>query len=401
MKNVPKKFIFHKAIPLVFVCFGLIGCQPGSAQNGAQLNEPTLVPTAAVPSATSTNQPTSQPTHTPTNQPTPRPTHTPTTVPTATEQPTEIPPTFTAVPSPTATHTPAPTVAAGEPCPDPAPLKPDYQRYFLSPRPWPQPDFANQQPHFWLAKPLPGGGRLLINKTYPYGFDGNGRYLLHNGVDSAEALGTPILAVADGTVIVAQSDQNALFGWRCNWYGELVVILLDQTWQNQPMFALYGHVLNINVEVGDRVAMGDQVAEVGFGGAALVPHLHFELRIGENNFDSTRNPMLWIPPGPTRGVIVGRLLDPEGRPWQGATVTLVGPDGESEFINTYTYLDDPRSLINPDEWYAENFVFADVRPGEYTVDIRLQDVTYRDQVNVIGGELTFLEIITEPFKSGD
>lgn len=374
----------------------LIGCQPAAIQSLPQVSEPTLVPTAAFLTNTPTQTATLLPTRTPTRTTVPTLTQTRRPTRTVTSAPTPI---QTAVPSATATMTPSPENHEANGCPEPAPLKPDYTHYFLSPKLWPTPDRSNLDSHFWLGKPLPGGGRLLINQTYPYGFDGDGRYLLHNGIDAAEKLGTPVLAVADGTVIVAQSDENQLFGWRCDWYGQLVILQLDQTWQGQPMFALYGHVLNIAVEVGQRVALGEQVAEVGFGGAALVPHLHFELRIGENEFDATRNPLLWISPGSTRGVIVGRLTDPEGRPWQGVVITLIGPDGEANFINSYTYLDDPGHLINPDEWYAENFVFSDILPGEYTVFVKLQGIEYRVPIEVRAGEMSFVEVVTEPYKS--
>ncbi len=354
---------------------------------------PTIVPTAASPTispaktavatattpATATTIPTAVPTQT----------NTPTAQPTATATPS---PTVTS--SPTPTHTPEPINRA---CPDPAPLKPAYNAYYLSPERWPTPDWANADPHFWLAKPLPGGGRLLANKTYPYGHDGNGRYLLHNGVDTAEKLGTPVLAVADGTIIVAQSDAQAWYGWRCDWYGHLAVIQLDQIWQGEPLFALYGHILNINVEVGQHVTQGEQIAEVGVGGAATVPHLHFELRSGENSFDSTRNPMLWIHPGQTRGVIAGRLIDPQGRPWQGVTLTLISED--ATLINSWSYLDDPLDMINPDEQLAENFVFSDVLPGKYDIYVKLQGVEYRQPIQVNAAEITTIEIVTEPFKT--
>lgn len=240
---------------------------------------------------------------------------------------------------------------------------------------------------------------MLINQSFPYGWDGGGRYLLHNGVDTAEKLGTPLLAAADGTVVVARADETELFGWRCDWYGELVVIELDQQWQGQPVYILYGHVLNIVVQEGEHVSRGQQVAEIGVGGAAVVPHLHFEVRVGQNRFDSTRNPMLWIEPGESRGVIAGRLVDPEGRPWQGVTLTLIDTTGTQGLINSWSYLDDPLDLINPDEELAENFVFADVRPGSYEVYTRLQDVEYRVPVTVLPGQVAMVEVVTEAFKT--
>jgi len=283
-------------------------------------------------------------------------------------------------------------------CPEPPPEKPDYNHYYLSGQKWPDP-LPELGLHFWLGKPLAGGGRLIITDWLPYGYDAGGRYLLHNGVDSAEAMGTPVVAVSDGVIIVAGSDSNALFGWRCNWYGQLVVILLDETWQGQSIYALYGHVLNIVVQRGQQVRRGDLLAEVGFGGAATVPHLHFEIRIGENDFGSTRNPLLWLAQPQTRGSIAGRVIDPIGRPWQGVPVQVNALSDEFENHVTWTYLDDPRNLVNPDETVAENFVISDLVPGEYEVMVFVQGQSYREITMVSGGMLSTVELVTEAFKT--
>ena len=282
-------------------------------------------------------------------------------------------------------------------CPEPAPSKPDYNHYYLSGEEWPLPETPAEE-HFWLSKPLPGAGRFLYTDWLPYGYDAGGRYLLHTGVDSAEPEGTPILAAADGTVIVAGDDKEELYGWRCNWYGHLVVIELDDRWQNQPVYVLYGHVLNISVLPGQGVSQGEQVAEVGFGGAATLPHLHLEVRVGTNEFSATRNPFLWLEPPTTRGVIVGRLIDPKGRAWEGVTVAAVGRSEDTETYRTWTYLDDPQHLIRPDESFAENFVIADMLPGEYELYIEIQDEIYQVPLFVKAGELADVEIITSPYK---
>jgi len=304
----------------------------------------------------------------------------------------------TAPPTVTLTPKPSPTTEPDRFCPQTVPLKPEYDRFFLAAKRWPAPDTAVSEPHFWLSKPMPGAGRTLINQRFPYGWDENGRLLLHNAVDIAEDLGTPVLAVADGTVVVAQSDLNAWYGWRCDWYGHLVVIELDQTWQDQPIYVLYGHVLNLKVEEGDQVTRGQPVAEVGFGGAATNPHLHLEVRVGENQFDATRNPMLWLDPGPTRGVIAGRLVDPEGRSWHGVPLALVGRDGASGEASTWSYLGDPQQLINADEGWAENFVFSDIQPGKYDIYTSIQGIDYRQPVTVVAGEVAVVEIETQPLK---
>lgn len=368
-------------------------------------------------SATANASPTTLPLQTPTQvvalrplTATPLPSQTP--LPPATPSPVPTkPPTATVLPTdtPTASATPTielsptlelpPTVAVDRTCPEPTPAKPTYDRYYLPYYFWPTPDPSRTEAHFWFAKPLPGGGRFLTTAWLPYGYDADGRYLLHNGVDSGEKLGTPVLAVADGTVVTAQSDENEWYGWRCNWYGHLVVIQLDQTWQGQPVFVLYGHVLNIKVKAGDRVVTGDQVAEVGFGGVATVPHLHIEVRVGSNTFDATRNPMLWIGPGSTRGLIVGRLVDPDGRPWQGVPLLLFNnEDTATAQATTWSYLDDPQHLIHPDEGWAENFLFADVLPGSYTLYTEIQGTEYRLPVQVTAADISSVEIVTEPFQ---
>jgi murein DD-endopeptidase MepM/ murein hydrolase activator NlpD len=309
-------------------------------------------------------------------------------------------------PSPTVTATPPWSITAtamahaesvDRSCPNPSPAKPDYLHYYLSGDKWQEPDDEVGE-HFWMSKPLPGGGRLLITDWLPYGYDAGGRYLLHNGVDAAEPEGTPLLAAADGLVVVAGDDQTALYGWRCDWYGHLVVIELDEKWQDQPVYALYGHVLNIKVQPGQRVSRGETIAEVGVGGAATLPHLHFEVRVGSNEFSSTRNPLLWIEPPNSRGIVAGRLVDPDGRPWQGVAINVVGRSEGTEGTTTWTYLSDPEPMVNADEGLAENFAVADLIPGQYELITALQGQEYRAIVEVEAGRLSTIEIITEAFR---
>lgn len=313
------------------------------------------------------------------------------------------PATVTPAPSPTpmpsATPVPSPTpdpAGVGLPCPAMPPVAPEYARYVLSVEPWPSPDPAAPPPPLSLADPLPAAAR---NPGYPYGSDGSGRYLLHNGLDVADEAGEPAVAVADGTVIIARDDVDELFGWRCDWYGQLVVLRLDETQGGQPVYALYGHVSDVRVSEGQRVRRGDPVAVQGSAGVAVVPHLHLEIRVGANTFGATRNPLLWLAPPAGGGVIAGRLVDPDGRAWQGVTVTLIDPTGEMDFLNTWTYLDDPDHLIRPDPALGENFVFGSVVAGTYDVYTSVQGVEYRQPIEVTDGALVTLEIVTEPYRT--
>ncbi|MEZ4515782.1 MAG: M23 family metallopeptidase [Chloroflexota bacterium] len=160
-----------------------------------------------------------------------------------------IQPTATQPPTPTPSATPV-DPGAGLPCPVDAPIKPDYVYGGVGDAPLPDGDPARTSPHLWLGNPLSAEGLPVINRI-TYGSDSNGRYLLHNGLDFIDDPGAPLLAVADGTVIVAGPDDERLFGWRCDWYGHLVVVQLDQTWDGEPVYVLYGHVLDIVVSLAN------------------------------------------------------------------------------------------------------------------------------------------------------
>lgn len=376
---------------LLLWCAFLIGCQPAvDAETVSPTAEPTQIVVTATPSHTPT--PTRLPSLTPSLPPPPTITLPPTETPVPTDTPSPTP-------TPTQTPTPRPTSSVDRTCPEFS--FPQYNRYYLAAERWPTP-IPNPQAHFWFGKPLvPGTGRLLTQPIYPYGYDGGSRYglLLHNGVDVAENLGEPVLAIESGTVVTAREDLEERFGWRCDWYGHLVVIEHDELYRGEPVYSLYGHVLNIRVDEGQRVRRGEQVAEVGFGGAAKAWHLHLEIRVGDNDFFKTRNPMLWLAPGQGRGVIAGRLVDPLGRPWQGIPVLALPENDEHKQGTTWSYLGDPDDIPQPDDEYAENFVIADLKAGEYTVYTEVQGVIYQVPVAVNAGQITTVEIVTEPFKT--
>lgn len=278
-------------------------------------------------------------------------------------------------------------------CPDVVPPA-DYSSYVRSEAPWPTGNDALPTRPL-LRPPLSAADETRINWGFPYGSDGSGRYLLHNGLDMTQWPGAPVLAVADGTIRVAGADAGERYGLRCDWYGQLVVLELDERWNGLPVFALYGHVRGLLVEPGQRVTAGEPLAEIGAGGVATVPHLHLEIRVGENEYDATRNPVLWLGPDEVSGVIAGRLLDADGHAWEGVRLTLIDVTGESEFLTTWTYLDDPQDLIAPDEQWAENFVFGEVPPGQYDLYTALEGVEYRQRLTVEAGQISFVEMRTD------
>ena len=117
---------------------------------------------------------------------------------------------------------------------------------------------------------LPTRGILTSGFGYRWG-------ALHSGIDIANTIGTPIYAVADGTVIAA--GPVAGFG---------IWVKLRHP---DGTVTLYGHLNSTTVNVGERVMAGDQVATMGNTGNSTGPHLHLEVH--DNGTDRV-DPAPWL-----------------------------------------------------------------------------------------------------------
>lgn len=99
----------------------------------------------------------------------------------------------------------------------------------------------------------------------------------HNGVDIANAIGTPIVSVMDGTVIEAGPASG--FG------------LWVRVQHADGTVTVYGHMNTIDVPQGAQVKAGQQIATVGNRGQSTGPHLHFEVWVGGSQ---KVNPVGWL-----------------------------------------------------------------------------------------------------------
>ena len=327
-----------------------------------------------------------------------------------------VTPTVTALPITTATteQFPSPTaVATYTPFPSITQIRPDQTQLFrladnLFPReanapdpsegiwrppPYDVPLSLHYNDHYWLIRPIPSGYRNYSLEWFPYGNDvlipEYAPYRIHHGLDFPNDTGTPILAASSGTVIWAGPLPSTRDG--VNYYGNTVIIEHDWQWQEQKVYTLYAHTLELFVEVGDDVQQGQLLAGIGQSGAVSGAHLHLEVRVGGNNRFNSRNPELWLAPYSGWGTLAGRFTDKRGRPITNAFIAVELEDGSgpTRTRRTYTY-----DGVTPDEVWNENFVVADLPAGRYTLELTSEadGVTYERTVEVLPGRTNFISI---------
>ena len=288
--------------------------------------------------------------------------------------------------TPAATHTPPPTptadpVAAALPSPTPAPT-------FTPPAlPYTQP-----WEHYWLRRPVPEGSSVWTDKAYPYGSTRGGTLRPHHGVEFYVPSGTEVLAAASGVVRVAGNDAVFVYGPHANFYGNLVIIELDARWDGRAVYTLYAHLSEALVSEGQVVAAQAVIGRSGATGVADGPHLHFEVRVGQNSYSATRNPLLWLYPFPNRGVVAGRVLWPSGAPVHEAPLQLRRIDAPSPYAATTTYA---QGDLNGDDHWNENFAFDDVAAGYYAVEVQAGGKKLTETVWVYPYQTSFVEIVVD------
>ena len=94
---------------------------------------------------------------------------------------------------------------------------------------------------------------------------GDGGEKMHEGIDIAAGVGTPIRAPAGGTVVFAGKKSG---------YGQIVMVDHGyglETW--------YGHTSRVLVRAGQKIKRGQSIALVGNSGRSTGSHLHYEVHV--------------------------------------------------------------------------------------------------------------------------
>lgn len=106
----------------------------------------------------------------------------------------------------------------------------------------------------------------------------------HGGIDIAGATGEPVVAPADGVVILAAAQPFTLEG---------NLLMIDH---GHGLSSAFLHLSRIDVKEGDAVRQGQRIGAIGATGRATGPHLHWGLRWNEARID----PLLLVGPMPSR-----------------------------------------------------------------------------------------------------
>ena len=262
---------------------------------------------------------------------------------------------------------------------------------------YPVPWVPSPQDHFYFTNPIAAFDIDSAFSTYPYGdvfFDN----VVHTGIDIPGDIGIPILAAGDGKVIYA--GQGVYRGGQDIFddpYGKAVVIEHSFKYQGEALFTLYAHLDEILVAVGESIRSGQKIGLMGNTGNTTGPHLHFEVRIGKNEYFSTRNPDLWISPPIGWGVLVGQILTFEGRLHEQQIVYLYRSEDDlrGDEIDDLLWIGKSyqNEAINSDPYYLENITISNIPAGTYIVSIPVTEIgfAYQKKVEIKPGQVTFIK----------
>ena len=144
-----------------------------------------------------------------------------------------------------------------------------------------------------VVSPLPPGGRN--NGSFASSRKGS----IHGAADFSGKIGTPIFAIADGTISVAYAGERGApcpdagkptcgpnkcgnKVWPCicgGCMGNYIMITHTGTDEGRKIVSYYAHLSSYTVAKGATVTAGQQIGTMGTTGNSSGPHLHLEVRI--------------------------------------------------------------------------------------------------------------------------
>ncbi|MEM8530492.1 MAG: M23 family metallopeptidase [Chloroflexota bacterium] len=121
---------------------------------------------------------------------------------------------------------------------------------------------------------MPAEGRITSLYGPRRSYNGGPANSFHEGLDIANAIGTPIVAPARGRVVLTADNYVARGG----------TVILDH---GLGVHTGYWHMEEVLVTNGQFVEAGNMIGRMGTRGMSTGSHLHWELRIGPTSVDPT------------------------------------------------------------------------------------------------------------------
>lgn len=250
-------------------------------------------------------------------------------------------------------------------------------------------NWCNSAGHFWLMRPIPVGGEQNIEHTYRFGTTQEGTRDVHHGVEFNNPRGTPVLAAADGIVVVAGNDKTEMYGDDWGFYGNLVIIEHQFPQLDEPIYTLYGHLDEILIETGNQIKVGDVVGKVGSTGYAIGSHLHFEVRQGGMQYKNSVNPELWLNLAEGMGAIAasGIADSYSENPYPSVKIKFLDEKQKPLVFYIETYAD---VNLQRDPEYNEFFAVGNLPEGKYEVTFSERGIPLSIEVEVKASQLTHI-----------